>query len=44
MMMMMMMMNKFTTDGQKFATFQHLDMLRRWALAMALRCGIVVKL
>ena len=29
--------NKFTTNGQKFATFQHLDMSRCWALA--LRCG-----
>jgi len=26
-----------TTNGQKFATSQHLDMSRRWALA--LRCG-----
>jgi len=25
--------NKFTTNGQKFATSQHLDMLRCWALA-----------
>ena len=29
--------NKFTTNGQKFATSQHLDMSIRWALA--LRCG-----
>jgi len=29
--------NKFTTSGQKFATCQHLDMSRCWALA--LRCG-----
>ena len=29
--------NKFTTNGQKFATSQHLDMSRCWALA--LRCG-----
>jgi len=29
--------NRFTTDGQKFATSQHLDMSRCWALA--LRCG-----
>jgi len=29
--------NKFTTDGQKFATSQHLDMSRCWTLA--LRCG-----
>ena len=29
--------NTFTTNGQKFATFQHLDMWRCWALA--LRCG-----
>ena len=28
--------NKFTTDGQKFETSQHLDMSRCWALA--LRC------
>jgi len=34
--------NKFTTNGQKFATSQHLDMSRCWALA--LRCGkFVVK-
>ena len=29
--------NKFTTNGQKFATSKHLDMSRCWALA--LRCG-----
>jgi len=29
--------NKFTTNGQKFATSQHLDMSRCWALV--LRCG-----
>jgi len=29
--------NKFITNGQKFATSQHLDMSRCWALA--LRCG-----
>jgi len=29
--------NKFTANGQKFATSQHLDMSRCWALA--LRCG-----
>ena len=29
--------NKFTTNGQKFTTSQHLDMSRCWALA--LRCG-----
>jgi len=29
--------NKFTTNGQKISTFQHLDMSRCWALA--LRCG-----
>jgi len=29
--------NKFTTIGQKFATSQHLDMSRCWALL--LRCG-----
>jgi len=29
--------NKLTTNGQKFATSQHLDMSRCWALA--LRCG-----
>ena len=29
--------NKFTTNGQKFSTSQHLDMSRCWALA--LRCG-----
>ena len=29
--------NKFTTNGQTFATSQHLDMSRCWALA--LRCG-----
>ena len=29
--------NKFTTNGQKFATSQYLDMSRCWALA--LRCG-----
>jgi len=29
--------NKFTTNGQKYATSQHLDMSRCWALA--LRCG-----
>ena len=29
--------NKVTTNGQKFATSQHLDMSRFWALA--LRCG-----
>jgi len=29
--------NKFTTNGQKFASSQHLDMSRCWALA--LRCG-----
>ena len=29
--------NKFTTNGQKFATSQHFDMSRCWALA--LRCG-----
>ena len=29
--------NKFTTNGQKFATSQHLDISRCWALA--LRCG-----
>jgi len=29
--------NKFTTNGRKFATSQHLDMSRCWALA--LRCG-----
>ena len=29
--------NKFTTNGQKFATSEHLDMSRCWALA--LRCG-----
>ena len=28
---------KFTTNGQNFATFQHLDMSRCWTLA--LRCG-----
>jgi len=26
--------NKFTTEGQKFATSQHLDMSRCWALAL----------
>ena len=29
--------NKFTTNGQKFATSQHLDMSKCWALA--LQCG-----
>ena len=29
--------NKFTTNAQKFATSQHLDMSRSWTLA--LRCG-----
>jgi len=29
--------SKFTTNGRKFATSQHLDMSRCWALA--LRCG-----
>jgi len=29
--------NKFTTNGQKVATSQHLDMSRCWALVM--RCG-----
>jgi len=29
--------NKFTTNGQKFATSQHLDMSR--CCALALRCG-----
>ena len=29
--------NKFTTNGQKFATSQHVDMSRCWALA--LRCA-----
>jgi len=29
--------NKFTTNGQKFPTSQHLDMSRCWALA--LQCG-----
>jgi len=29
--------NKFTANGQKFATSQHLDMSRCWAVA--LRCG-----
>jgi len=29
--------NKFATNGQKFATSQHLDMSKYWALA--LRCG-----
>jgi len=29
--------NKFTTNGQKCATSQHLDMSKCWALA--LRCG-----
>jgi len=29
--------NKFTTNGEKFATSQHLGMSRCWALA--LRCG-----
>ena len=29
--------NKFTTNGQKFATSQHLDMSRCWAVA--LWCG-----
>jgi len=29
--------NKFTTNGEKFATSQHLDMSRCWALALP--CG-----
>jgi len=43
------MYNKFTTNGQKFVTSQHLDMSRCWALAMwqiccATTCRTVVSL